>query len=122
MDFSEALNQFKKNLEDSQTSDESKEITAAFNYYIVNGNNDGAVLETSVHEWSDKDLESLAYLLAPMAHPDWFYVIMKSIQEQFNSSGRSIEFFTLLSKIQSIKEAMDDEPYISPIDLSQRHE
>lgn len=100
-------------------------VNASFVYSILNGDTDSPHLTTEVDDYSTANLDCLAKLLAPMSHPQFFYLVLSKIQQDFTAANRELDFNYLMQEVEKQKaefESQMGEPYITPLDLSRRGE
>ena len=98
-------------------------ISASFVYSIINGNNDSPHLTTEMDDYSTDNLESLAKLVAPMSHPQFFYLVLNKIQSDFELAGREMDFAYFMQQVEQQKAEFESnmgDPYITPLELSSR--
>ena len=107
--------------EDSHEEPEVEDSTSAgFVYIIEDFDDENPTLQFLLQDYDDKSLTSLAHLIAPMSHPDFFYLVLARLKKDFDGINRPGDYDKLLSKILDVKETFVDEtrPYITPLDLS----
>ncbi len=100
-------------------------VSASFVYSILNGDVDSPYLTTEVDDYSTTNLDCLAKLLAPMCHPQFFYLVLSKVQQDFMAANKELDFNYLMQQVEKEKaefESQMGEPYITPLDLSRRGE
>jgi len=108
--------------EEQEPADEPV-VNASFVYSILNGDNDSPHLTTEVDDFSTDNLESLAKLIAPMSHPQFFYLVLNKVQQDFAIADREMDFAYFMQKIEEQKAEFESnmgDPYITPLELSKR--
>jgi len=108
---------------DAEPVENEDVVNAAFIYSILNGDKDSPHLNVDLKDFSTDSLDSLAKLLAPMAHPQFFYLALMKIEQDFVAAGREMDFNYLVKQIELGKAEFESEmgkPYITPLDLSKR--
>ena len=96
-------------------------ISASFSFYIQNRENNDPILEVAVNDFSDENIDSLAHLIAPMSNPDFFYLVLARLKQDFTGANRHVEYLKFLTKINEIRLVdKNDGPCITPLDLSRR--
>ena len=96
---------------------------ASFVYSILNGDAENQHLTVDVDDYSTENLEHLACLLAPMSHPQFFYLVMTKVQQDFQAEDREEDFMYLMSEVEKKKAEFESnmgDPYITPLELSRR--
>ena len=124
MKYANIFKQLQKNPEPPTKVDEDdSSISAAFVYFVEDNKDNTPALEFLLEDYTDESLRSMAHLVAPMAHPDFFYLVLGRLMQNFTDLGRPEDYDKLLEEIIKVKDEImedDDRPYITPLDLSRR--
>lgn len=96
-------------------------VNASIVYSILNGDKDSPNFSFTIEDFTSDSLESLAKLIAPMAHPKFFYLVVSKIQNDFMNAGREMDFSYFMKQLDTYKSEFESnmgDPHISPLRLS----